>query len=129
MNRTLAIIFIVVVAMLFPQGPATSAQNAAPVGSSASGKIAFMKAGCYSCHGTMGQGGPGGRLAPMKLSNQTFMNTVRKGKKDEDQSEYWDGMPAFSARFVSDSELADIYAYLGSIPAPPPVKDIPLLKN
>ena len=78
----------------------------------------------------MGQGGTAGpRLAPMKLSNQAFVGTVRNGKKDEDQSKYWDGMPAFSPRFVSDSELADIYAYLVSVPAPPPVKDIPLLKN
>jgi mono/diheme cytochrome c family protein len=65
----------------------------------------------------------------MKMSNQNFVNTVRKGRKDEDQSVYWDGMPAYSVRFVSDSELADIYAYLASIPAPPAVKDIPLLTN
>jgi mono/diheme cytochrome c family protein len=120
--------FILVVTMLL-QGPAAQGQKAAPAGNAANGKIAFMKAACYSCHGTIGQGGPGGRLAPMKLSNQTFVNTVRNGKKDEDQSKYWDGMPAFPTRFVSDSELADIYAYLTSIPAPPPVKDIPLLKN
>ena len=120
--------FILVVTMLL-QGPAAQGQNAAPAGNAANGKIAFMKAACYSCHGTMGQGGPGGRLAPMKLSNQTFLKAVRNGKKDEDQSKYWDGMPAFPTRFVSDSELADIYAYLASIPAPPPVNDIPLLKN
>jgi mono/diheme cytochrome c family protein len=128
LNKTLAVIFIVVAAMLL-QSPAMEAQNATPAGNVANGKIAFMKVGCYSCHGTMGHGGPGGRLAPMSLSNRTFMNTVRNGKKDADQSEYWDGMPAFSARFISDSELADIYAYLAGIPSPPPVKDIPLLKN
>jgi mono/diheme cytochrome c family protein len=128
LNKILPVIFILVVTMLL-QGPAGQGQNATPAGNAANGKIAFMKAACYSCHGTLGQDGPGGRLAPMKISNKTFVNAVRNGKKDEDQSKYWDGMPAFPTRFVSDSELADIYAYLASIPAPPPVKDIPFLKN
>ena len=131
MSKTPTIIFIVAAAMLLLQCPAMQAQNAASAGNAANGKIAFMKAGCYSCHGTVGQGGgpAGPRLAQMKLSKQNFMNTVRKGKKEEEQSEYWDGMPAYSAKFVSDSVLADIYAYLASMPAPPPVKDMPLLKN
>ncbi len=108
MYKTLAAIFLVVVSMIL-LGSSMRAQNAAPAGNPAYGKIVFMKAGCYSCHGTVGQGGPAGpRLAPMKLSNQNFVNTVRNGKKDENQSIYWDGMPAYSARFVSDSELADI---------------------
>lgn len=129
MNKTLAAIFIVVASMLLPC-PSMRAQNAALAGNPANGKLVFMRSGCYSCHGTVGQGGPAGpRIAPMKMSNQNFVNTVRKGRKDEDQSVYWDGMPAYSARFVSDSELADIYAYLASIPAPPAVKDIPLLTN
>ena len=81
MNKTLAVIFIVVAAMLLVQRPATQAQNATPVGNASNGKIAFMKAGCYSCHGTMGQGGAARRLAPLKLSNQTFVNTVRNGKE------------------------------------------------
>jgi mono/diheme cytochrome c family protein len=36
-------------------------------------------------------------------------------------------MPAFSEKVLSNSELADIYAYLKSIPEPKAVKDIPLL--
>ena len=36
-------------------------------------------------------------------------------------------MPPFSAKIVSDAELADIHAYLESRPQPKPAKDIPLL--
>jgi mono/diheme cytochrome c family protein len=38
-------------------------------------------------------------------------------------------MPGFSEKVVSDQEVADIYAYLKTIPAPKPVKDIPLLNQ
>jgi mono/diheme cytochrome c family protein len=38
-------------------------------------------------------------------------------------------MPAYSANMVSDAEMADIHAYLGSIKPPPQRKDVPLLNN
>ena len=38
-------------------------------------------------------------------------------------------MPGFSDKVISDQEVADIYAYLKTIPAPKPVKDIPLLNQ
>jgi mono/diheme cytochrome c family protein len=36
-------------------------------------------------------------------------------------------MPPFSDKILSDGDLADIYAYLQSIPKPPAVNSIPLL--
>jgi hypothetical protein len=36
-------------------------------------------------------------------------------------------MPPYTSKVVSDAELADIYAYLQSIPTPPPASSIPLL--
>jgi len=36
-------------------------------------------------------------------------------------------MPTFSAKVIPDADLRDMWAYLNSIPAPPAVKDIPLL--
>ena len=36
-------------------------------------------------------------------------------------------MPAFPGSVVSDGDLADIRSYLASLPAPPPVAEIPLL--
>jgi mono/diheme cytochrome c family protein len=38
-------------------------------------------------------------------------------------------MPPFSEKILSGEDLADIYAYLRSIPNPPAVNDIPLLKQ
>ena len=35
-------------------------------------------------------------------------------------------MPPYTSKVVSDQELADIYAYLQSIPAPPSANNIPL---
>jgi len=36
-------------------------------------------------------------------------------------------MPPFRAKVMSDQELADVYAYIKTIPEPKPAKDIPLL--
>ena len=36
-------------------------------------------------------------------------------------------MPPFRAKVMPDQELADVYAYIKSIPEPKPAKDIPLL--
>jgi cytochrome c1 len=38
-------------------------------------------------------------------------------------------MPPFRAKIMSDQELADVWAYIKSIPEPKPVKDIPLLNE
>ncbi len=80
-----------------------------------------MKYQCYTCHGTVGQGadrGTGPRLAPNPVSYATFMSQVRTPRQD---------MPAYRQAFVSDQEIADIYAYLVSIKPSPAAKDIPLL--
>jgi cytochrome c1 len=37
-------------------------------------------------------------------------------------------MPPYTAKVVSDQELADIYAFLQSRPRPPAAKSSPLLK-
>jgi mono/diheme cytochrome c family protein len=38
------------------------------------------------------------------------------------------GMPPYTNQ-VSDADIADIRAYLATVPAPPAVKDIPLLNQ
>lgn len=90
------------------------AQNA---GNADNGKKLFFKNGCYECHGTVGQGGTGPRLAPRPLAAAALTAYVRKPGA---------GMPPYSAKVMSDAEVADIRAYLATIPEPP--KDIPLLK-
>lgn len=38
-------------------------------------------------------------------------------------------MPPFTSKVASDSDLADIHAFLQSLPQPTPAKNIPLLNN
>ena len=102
------------------------APQPAPAGNAARGKVAFMNAGCYTCHGTVGHGGAGARLAPKPRAQAGFIAYVRSGRRG------WSvagGMPAYPPSVVSDAALTDIYAYLMSIPAPPAVSEIPLLKD
>ena len=99
---------------------------ALPAGNAARGKVAYMSAGCYTCHGTVGQGGAGARLAPKPRAQDGFIAYVRSGRRG------WSvagGMPAYPVRMLPDTALADIYAYLTSIPAPPPAAENPLLKD
>jgi ubiquinol-cytochrome c reductase cytochrome c subunit len=93
----------------------------APGGSADRGYKAYMKYQCYTCHGTVGQGGgaAGPRIAPNPSPWAAFEVQMRKPRMD---------MPAYRESFVSAQELADMYAYLTSIKASPAPKDIPLLK-
>jgi ubiquinol-cytochrome c reductase cytochrome c subunit len=83
------------------------------------GKRIFLRDGCYQCHGYAGQGTiQGARLAPPVLNAQGMIRYVRRPAGV---------MPAFTDKVLSDKEVNDIYAYLKSLPAPKPLKDIPLL--
>jgi len=85
------------------------------------GKKLFSRFGCYECHGYVGQGGSAGaRIARTPLAADRFMAYVRHPTGQ---------MPPYTAKVVTDAELADVRAYLLSVPAPPPVKSIPLLNQ
>jgi mono/diheme cytochrome c family protein len=89
--------------------------------SAANGRLLFMKVGCYQCHGYQGQGGAAGpRIAPEPLPFDGLAAFVRTSSGE---------MPPYPAKLLSDSDLADIYAYLQSIPRPPTLADVPLLKQ
>ena len=50
----------------------------AVAGDAAKGKIAYVKNGCYQCHGFVGQGGQAGpKLAPKAMPEEAFVNFVR----------------------------------------------------
>jgi len=44
------------------------------------------------------------------------------------RAQYQPGHAAYREEILSDADLADIYAYLQSIPKPPDANSIPLLK-
>jgi mono/diheme cytochrome c family protein len=87
------------------------------------GKAMFIQHGCWQCHGTMGQGSiatsGGKRLAPNPQPWEAFSESVRSTNR---------AMPPYSEKILSDGDLADIYAYLQSVPKPPDVNGIPLLR-
>jgi mono/diheme cytochrome c family protein len=97
------------------------------------GKALFeTKYRCYTCHGFSGQNGPGARLVPMKLTKDAFAAFVRHPRDPRPGSSasgQQDRMPAYNAKVLPDSELADIYAYIKTLPDSRPAKDIPLLND
>src|SRR5262245_11048680 len=115
----LAVGTAMIVVFVAASGAQVQQQSGASTGNAANGKTLFLKNGCYECHGTVGQGGTGPRLAPNPLPTERLIAYVRKPA----------GMPAYSAKVMSDAELADVRAYLATIPAPPPVNTIPLLNQ
>jgi mono/diheme cytochrome c family protein len=90
----------------------------------ANGESAYLRVGCHSCHGTVGHGGAAPRLAPNTLPLEAFTTWVRNGTPGWS---FLSGMPAYPAAVLSDEELADVRAYLASLPPPPAVAEIPLL--
>ena len=119
------LIFIVTFAsILAAQTPAPTtgagAAQAAPAGNVENGKKLFMDRGCFQCHNTLAQGGEGPRLAPRPISFTAFMKELRQPR---------DQMPPYTAKVMSDKEIADIYAFLLTIPPPPAVSTIPILSR
>jgi mono/diheme cytochrome c family protein len=102
-------------------------QSPAKAGNAENGKKVYIADGCFQCHGLQGQGGAsapvgsyGPRLAPPKLPVAALRAYVRQPSG---------GMPPYTSKVLSDSQIDDIYAFLKTVPAPAPVKDIPLLNQ
>src|ERR1700686_1893908 len=103
-------------------GLALSPVAALADGSPEKGKVAFVMHGCFQCHGTVGQGSvntSGGKvLTNTALPLEAFQAFVRTTNR---------AMPPYSEKILSNADLADIYAYLESIPKTD-YKTIPLLQ-
>ena len=93
-----------------------------PRGDSQNGKMLFMKYGCFECHGREGQGSnaTGPRLNQNPIPYPRFVAYIRKPSGE---------MPPYTAKVVTDQQAADLYAFLQSLPKPPAVDSIPLLKQ
>lgn len=97
----------------------TAFAQSAPTGDAIRGKTIFVSDGCYQCHGYQGQGSnAGSRLAPGVTPYAAFANQVRNPRAR---------MPAYSPVVMSDKDLADIYAFLRTVPKARTVEEIPLL--
>lgn len=90
----------------------------------ANGKRVYLADGCFTCHGRAGQGGamnyPAPPLAQTKYSLEVFKIFLRTGPND---------MPAYAESVLPDKEVADIHAFLMSLPGRRDTKDMPLLNQ
>jgi mono/diheme cytochrome c family protein len=117
--RMLALSTFVAVLLM---SPAIAADN--PKGDAAKGRALFMTNGCSYCHGTAGQGG-GGRTGGLRIANMgigypAFLNQLRHPVNE---------MPPYVESAMPDQQVADIFAFVSSLPPPPDAKSIPLLNR
>jgi ubiquinol-cytochrome c reductase cytochrome c subunit len=89
-------------------------------GDAAKGKEDYMKYGCWQCHGMVGQGSPvtGPKLAPEPMPLEAMSSFIRNSRRT---------MPPYRVEVLPEADLADIHAYLSSVPKPADYKTIPLL--
>jgi mono/diheme cytochrome c family protein len=85
------------------------------------GKQLYMATGCYQCHGTRGEGGgnAGPRVAPGPLPYAGFLQQLRHPRAR---------MPVYTAVVMPDTDVADIYAYLSTVPKGKTAQEIPMLE-
>lgn len=82
------------------------------------GRALYDSHQCWQCHGYEGQGSVAGvRIAPTLYPYEAFARLVR----------HTNLMPAYSPNVLSEEQLRLIYAFVQSIPEPPPLEDIPEL--
>lgn len=80
------------------------------------GRALYSSHQCWQCHGYEGQGSAAGaRIAPTLYPFEAFSRLVR----------HTNLMPAYSPNVLSEDQLRLIYAYVASIPEPPPLDEIP----
>jgi mono/diheme cytochrome c family protein len=98
---------------------AALAQTPTP-GNAQNGRKLFASDGCYQCHGYEAQGATptGPRLGPRPIAFVQFSKYIRQPTGQ---------MPPYTSKVVPDAALADIYAFLQSLPAPPSVESIAAL--
>ena len=93
---------------------------ASPTANATRGKQLYYDTGCYQCHGTRGAGGAGPRLAPQPIPIEAFKLQLRHPRIR---------MPVYTAVVMPDADVADIYAYLLTIPKGRSAAEIPMLKG
>jgi cytochrome c553 len=97
----------------YAQAPAAPPQaGALAAGNAQQGKDLFVRYSCYACHGY-----DGARLVPMRMSLAGFTAYVHNPRQ----------MPPYTAKVLSDAQLADLFAHIKSLPESPAAKNIPLL--
>ena len=113
------LLFLAVAAVAAQAQQAASKTSTSPAGNIEKGKENFKKFGCSACHGYTAQGGTGPRLAQNPITYAAFVRYVSRPKRS---------MPPYGDQ-LKESELADIYAFIKSVPPSPAPKNIPMLNE
>jgi mono/diheme cytochrome c family protein len=104
-------------------GRAARAQDAPP-GDAVEGKRLYLAVGCFTCHGRSGQGGamngPVPALAKTAMPFDGFKGQLRQPANE---------MPPYSEKVMTDKQVADIYAFVESLPGPRPTKDMKIFDD
>ena len=115
---------LLLTAALIAASSFTASAQDAPPGDAANGKRVYLADGCFTCHGRVGQGGayngPSPSLAKTAMPFEGFKMQIRNPSND---------MPAYSEAVMSDKEIADMYAFVQSLPGRRDAKDIAILRD
>jgi len=116
-----ALLMVITLSVASGQTQEEPADGETPTGDAVNGKKIYVSYGCWQCHGYVGQGSTrsGPRIAPDPIPFALFRYIVREPPE---------AMPPYTEKVVSDKELADIYAFLQTVPQPPDVESIPELQ-
>ena len=126
MRKVLNLFGVTAVAASLCLGAMASAARAqdAPPGDAAEGKRIYLATGCFFCHGRSGQGGnlngPAPILAKTAMPWEGFVNQLRHPSNE---------MPAYSEKVMTEKQIANIYAFLHSLPGPLQAKDMAIFKD
>ena len=110
-------------AFLQSANPAPPSNLSSLTGNAPNGNRIYTADGCYQCHGRVGQGSQSTaapRIGPPAVTIDAFARYIHAPTGN---------MPPYTSKVVSDQDIADIYAFLKSLPPAPAVKDIPLLNQ
>ena len=84
------------------------------------GREAYVRSGCWSCHGYEGQGGSTGpKIGPNPMPYPAFSAYVRTTTG---------AMPPFTEKVLPEEDLRALHAYLASRPVGPDPATIPILQ-
>jgi mono/diheme cytochrome c family protein len=125
MNSVKQIARVALAAAVLSVGALTAARaQDAPPGDAIEGKRLYLAVGCFTCHGRSGQGGamngPAPVLAKTQMPFEGFKGQLRSPVND---------MPAYSEKVMTDKQVADIYAFVESLPGPRSTKDMKIFDN
>ena len=110
------------IAILAAGGLARVEADDTPAGDVARGRETYRAYGCWECHGTTGAGGgwQGPKLAPNPIPFAGVLIQLRTPRAT---------MPRYPENLLSDRDVADLYAFLRSIPQGRGAEDIEILKR